>query len=101
MAHFPKPPKIFVLAGGGAYNTALRGALKRLLPGQVILADELGWSADTLEAQAFAYLAVRSWRGLPITFPTTTGVSEPTKGGVHVYLEDFELTELHEWEGGE
>lgn len=101
MAHFPKPPKIFVLAGGGAYNTALRGALKRLLPGQVILADELGWSADTVEAQAFAYLAVRSWRGLPITFPTTTGVSEPTKGGVHVYPQDFELTELNEWEGGE
>ncbi len=95
-AHFPKPPKIFVLAGGGAYNAALRGALKRLLPGQVVVADELGWSADTVEAQAFAYLAVRSWRGLPITFPTTTGVSEPTKGGVHVYPEDFELTELNE-----
>ncbi len=101
IAHFPKPPKIFVLTGGGVYNLALRGALKRLLPGQVVLADELGWSADSLEAQAFAYLAVRSWRGLPITYPTTTGVPEPAKGGVHVYPEDFELMELSEPENGD
>ncbi|MEJ2124096.1 MAG: anhydro-N-acetylmuramic acid kinase [Alphaproteobacteria bacterium] len=94
VAHFPKPPEIIVLAGGGAYNATLRGALKKLLPGQVILADELGWSADTVEAQAFAYLAVRSWRGMPLTFPSTTGVPEPTTGGVHVYPEDLELMEL-------
>ncbi len=37
-------------------------------------ADEAGWSADALEAQAFAFLAVRTLNGLPITFPTTTGV---------------------------
>jgi anhydro-N-acetylmuramic acid kinase len=101
IAHFPKPPKIFVLTGGGSYNAALCGALKRLLPGQVVLADELGWSADSLEAQAFAYLAVRSWRGLPNTFPTTTGVSEPTKGGVHVYPEDFELMEIDDTGDGD
>ena len=41
-----------------------------------------GWSADALEAQAFAYLAVRCLRGLPITFPTTTGVPRPLTGGV-------------------
>jgi anhydro-N-acetylmuramic acid kinase len=42
----------------------------------------VGWSADALEAQAFAYLAVRSLKGLPITFPTTTGVPYPLTGGV-------------------
>jgi anhydro-N-acetylmuramic acid kinase len=44
-------------------------------------AESLGWSADALEAQAFAYLAVRSRAGLPLTFPTTTGVPQPMTGG--------------------
>jgi anhydro-N-acetylmuramic acid kinase len=43
--------------------------------------DTLGWQGDALEAQGFAYLAVRSLRGLPITFPGTTGVASPLKGG--------------------
>jgi anhydro-N-acetylmuramic acid kinase len=44
-------------------------------------AEGLGWSADAMEAQAFAYLAVRSRAGLPLTFPTTTGVPHPMTGG--------------------
>jgi anhydro-N-acetylmuramic acid kinase len=44
-------------------------------------AESLGWSADAMEAQAFAYLAVRSRAGLPLTFPTTTGVPRPMTGG--------------------
>jgi len=47
-------------------------------------ADAAGWSADALEAQAFAYLAVRALKGLPITFPTTTGVAQALLGGVVV-----------------
>jgi anhydro-N-acetylmuramic acid kinase len=45
-------------------------------------AGAVGWSADALEAQAFAYLAVRSLKGLPLTFPATTGVPRPLTGGV-------------------
>ena len=45
-------------------------------------AHAAGWSVDSLEAQAFAYLAVRSLRGLPITFPGTTGAPRPLTGGV-------------------
>jgi anhydro-N-acetylmuramic acid kinase len=41
----------------------------------------LGWDGDALEAQAFAFLAVRSLRGLPLTFPTTTGAPRPLSGG--------------------
>jgi anhydro-N-acetylmuramic acid kinase len=41
----------------------------------------VGWDGDALEAQAFAYLAVRSLRGLPLSLPTTTGVSRPLTGG--------------------
>ena len=47
----------------------------------MVLASSLGWDGDALEAQAFAFLAVRSLRGLPFTYPTTTGVSQPLTGG--------------------
>jgi len=43
--------------------------------------EEVGWNGDALEAQAFAYLAVRSVRGLPLSLPSTTGVARPTFGG--------------------
>jgi anhydro-N-acetylmuramic acid kinase len=53
--------------------------------GVVVAASELGWDGDALEAQAFAFLAVRSLRGLPLTYPTTTGVRQPLTGGrLHV-----------------
>ena len=44
-------------------------------------AADLGWDGDALEAQAFAFLAVRSLRGLPLTYPTTTGAPRPMTGG--------------------
>ncbi len=49
---------------------------------RVETADQAGWSIDALEAQAFAFLAVRSLKGLPLTFPTTTGAPAPMQGGV-------------------
>jgi anhydro-N-acetylmuramic acid kinase len=45
------------------------------------MAEDLGWDGDALEAQAFAFLAVRSLRGLPLTFPGTTGAPRPMTGG--------------------
>jgi anhydro-N-acetylmuramic acid kinase len=45
-------------------------------------ANEIGWSGDALEAQAFAFLAIRALKGLPLTFPATTGVLKPQTGGV-------------------
>ncbi|HEX9324287.1 MAG TPA: anhydro-N-acetylmuramic acid kinase [Xanthobacteraceae bacterium] len=81
----PRPPRTWIVAGGGARNaTLMRMLAARLAPATVITADAVGWSADALEAQAFAYLAVRTLRGLPITFPTTTGVAQPMIGGVVV-----------------
>ncbi len=81
----PRPPRTWIVAGGGARNaTLMRMLAARLAPATVLTADALGWSADALEAQAFAYLAVRTLRGLPITFPGTTGVPEPMAGGVLV-----------------
>ena len=60
----------------------MRMLAERLAPARVKSAHAVGWSIDSLEAQAFAYLAVRSLRGLPITFPATTGAPRPLTGGV-------------------
>jgi anhydro-N-acetylmuramic acid kinase len=85
MPHLPNTPAYWIVAGGGARNrTILRMLGEAVAPARVETADALGWSADALEAQAFAYLAVRTLKGLPITFPTTTGVSRPMTGGVLV-----------------
>lgn len=81
----PSAPRVWIVAGGGAQNvTLMRMLAQRLAPAKVETASAAGWSADALEAQAFAYMAVRHLRGLPITFPTTTGVPKPMPGGVLV-----------------
>jgi anhydro-N-acetylmuramic acid kinase len=82
IAHFPAPPQAYVVSGGGVHNHTLMAALAKLLPGRLLRAEELGWSADGIEAQAFAFLAVRSLQGLPLSFPGTTGVPEPATGGI-------------------
>lgn len=74
-------PRRAVVCGGGGRNASLMRALAERLPCPVATADALGWSIEAMEAQAFAYLAVRSRAGLPITFPGTTGVHLPLTGG--------------------
>jgi anhydro-N-acetylmuramic acid kinase len=79
----PSPPKAWIVAGGGAQNaTLLRMLEQRLAPAKIETARAAGWDSDSVEAQAFAYMAVRHLRGLPITFPTTTGAPKPMPGGV-------------------
>ena len=80
--HLPREPELLVVCGGGARNPILVRELVLRLPCKVTTADVVGWSADFLEAQAFAYLAARVLEGLPLTYPTTTGVPTPTGGGV-------------------
>lgn len=83
IAHLPRAPASWIVAGGGARNpTLMRMLAERLAPAAVDPAHAVGWSIDSLEAQAFAYLAVRSLRGLPLTFPGTTGAPRPLTGGV-------------------
>jgi anhydro-N-acetylmuramic acid kinase len=79
----PRPPKSWIVAGGGANNpTMMRMLAERVRPARVERAADLGWQGDAIEAQAFGFLAVRSLKGLPLTFPTTTGVPTPLTGGV-------------------
>ena len=80
--HAPERPTRWVVAGGGAKNGELMRLLNGLLDAEILMADSIGWSSAFLEAQAFAYLAMRSMKGLPITLPTTTGVRAPMTGGV-------------------
>jgi anhydro-N-acetylmuramic acid kinase len=77
-------PETIIVCGGGRHNPAIMGMLDMHADGKVLKAEDVGWDGDALEAQAFAYLAVRSIKGLPISFPGTTGVPCPITGGVLV-----------------
>jgi anhydro-N-acetylmuramic acid kinase len=81
IGHFPAPPCQWLVTGGGRRNPALMQALRRRLATPVLPVEAVGWEGDALEAQAFAYLAVRSLDGLPLSLPSTTGVPNPTCGG--------------------
>lgn len=74
-------PRAVVVSGGGRHNPELMRAYAERLPAPVKAAEDLGWRGDSIEAEAFAFLAARTVRGLPISFPRTTGVAAPMTGG--------------------
>ncbi|WP_411286345.1 anhydro-N-acetylmuramic acid kinase [Phenylobacterium sp.] len=74
-------PREVVVTGGGRHNPEIMKALAARLPAPVTTAEDHGWRGDSIEAEAFAYLAARTERGLPISFPKTTGVTQPMTGG--------------------
>lgn len=80
--HMPSEPELWVVSGGGRRNRTIMRMLAEQVLHAVVPAEAVGLDGDSLEAEAWAYLAVRSVRGLPITFPGTTGVAEPMSGGV-------------------
>jgi anhydro-N-acetylmuramic acid kinase len=82
--HMPEEPALWIIAGGGRRNKTIMRFLAETVQNAVVPAEAVGINGDSLEAEAWAYLAVRSMRGLPITFPGTTGVASPTTGGVLV-----------------
>jgi anhydro-N-acetylmuramic acid kinase len=82
--HVPIEPRVWVICGGGRKNRTLMSMLAAHVPNAVVPAEALGLNGDFIEAEAWAYLAVRSVLGLPITYPDTTGVARPLTGGVLV-----------------
>ena len=82
VALMPEVPKAWIICGGGRHNRFVMEQLQRHLDAPVLPAEDIGLDGDSIEAEAWAYLAVRSLRGLPITFPGTTGVAQPMQGGV-------------------
>lgn len=95
--HFPARPRRWLVSGGGRHNPSLMAALREALSAreeegenvEVAAVEDAGWDGDALEAHAFAYLAVRSLKNLPLSYPTTTGVRRPLSGGT-----------LHRWRKG-
>lgn len=79
--HFPAAPLRWLVTGGGRHNATLMDALARRVGAPLAPVECVGWDGDLLEAEAFAYLAVRSAEGLPISWPGTTGVGRPLPGG--------------------
>jgi anhydro-N-acetylmuramic acid kinase len=77
--------QMVIVCGGGRKNPATMAMLDMHTDAVVVTAEHVGWNGDMLEAQAFAYLAVRTLKGLPISFPQTTGAPHPLTGGRITY----------------
>ncbi len=83
--HAPTLPKTWIVCGGGRKNLILLSHLRELAEAKgsrVLVAEDIGFDGGSMEAEAWAYLAVRSLKGLPLTYPKTTGVKEPVSGGL-------------------
>ncbi|MCO6393229.1 anhydro-N-acetylmuramic acid kinase [Aliihoeflea aestuarii] len=85
--HLPSEPKVWILCGGGRKNPHIVADMRieaEKRGAQVLLAEDVGLDGDSMEAEAWAYLAVRAKKRLPFTWPTTTGCRVPVTGGVLV-----------------
>jgi anhydro-N-acetylmuramic acid kinase len=83
--HLPGMPKLWIVCGGGRKNPHVVADLRagaQKMGSEVAIAEDLGFDGGSMEAEAWAYLAVRSLKRLPLTFPTTTGCRQPVSGGV-------------------
>ena len=78
---FPVHPVRWLVTGGGRHNEVLMAGLANMLKVPVDPVEAMGWNGDALEAQAFGFLAVRSRKNLPLTYPETTGGARPMTGG--------------------
>ena len=87
MQHCPRPPARVLVTGGGRNNPVLMKMLEVSLDCLVSRIEDVGLDGDMLEAQAFAYLAVRVARGLPTSCPGTTGVRAAVGGGTFSVLD--------------
>ena len=77
--------KKIIVTGGGRKNHVLVKSLQNKFVGKVIVAEDINLDGDSLEAEAFGYLAVRSILGKSFTFKNTTGVSKNSSGGILFY----------------
>ncbi len=80
-APIPAAPLRVLVCGGGRRNNAIMAGLRQAFAAPVEPVEAAGWDGDSLEAQCFGYLAVRSLYGLPLSLPGTTGVAQPMPGG--------------------
>ncbi len=88
----PERPKKIVVCGGGRKNPVMMKEISKRANVEVIIADDVGLRGDAVEAECFAYLAMRSLKGLPLSFPHTTGVAKPQTGGRIARRRDLEIS---------
>ena len=81
LRHCPERPNRLIVAGGGRHNATMMAMIADACETGAEPIDALGWNGDAAEAEGFAYMAVRALKGLPISFPGTTGAPEPMMGG--------------------
>jgi len=81
VAHMSQKPKRWFACGGGRHNETMMDMISAEVGAKIAPVEALGFDGDMIEAQAFAWLAVRVVRGLPLSAPSTTGVSHPMTGG--------------------
>lgn len=81
LRHLPIAPRLWIVCGGGRHNPVLMDMLRERLGVSVCPVDDFGWRGDSLEAEAFAFLAVRSKLGRHLSLPTTTRVPAAQTGG--------------------
>jgi len=72
------------VCGGGRKNKFLINSIQKKIENKISQIDELDIDGNFIESQAFGYLAIRSYLGLPISFPETTGCKKPCTGGVTI-----------------
>src|SRR6185437_13675320 len=77
----PKAPEKLIVCGGGRKNPAVMAAIRARARTEPVSADAVGLRGDAIEAECFAFLAVRASRSLPISYPRSTGVPHPMTGG--------------------
>jgi len=83
----PQLPRTWIICGGGRLNPVIMGDLEEITAasgGSVLRAEDVGLNGDAMEAEAWAYLAIRARKGLPLSWPGTTGCRQPVTGGVLV-----------------
>ena len=77
----PERPRRLIAVGGGRHNPVMIRMIAERTGIDVESADALGWNGDSIEAEGWAYMAVRRLKGLPISFPGTTGAPGAMTGG--------------------
>lgn len=85
VTQLPSMPKTIYVTGGGVHHPVIMKMLEQKFA-EVHTVREMGLNPDTLEAECFAWLAVRHQQGLPLTIPETTGCEAPVAGGVTVVM---------------
>ena len=89
-SHLPNPPKRWIICGGGRLNRTIMADLHDLASADgssVVTAEQAGFDGDSMEAEAWAFLAIRSRLGMPMSWPETTGCRKPTCGGIYARSE--------------